>query len=356
VAAEILLQVTNKFQSYNGGNMKLLNSPQRILILFLILSIFICLFLIIRLETKAASLISQWDEHQKSLNKNKDILSNLDVFSRLIKKNSIKVDGSNILLLANNTWVSIDGNNFDVQSSGNIKLGANTGDYLGYDSQKKLTYINYEGAQVSVGNITLAGKNYNGVLVRSSNSNTQIVITDNGVSIATVGKTDEYRIELKPKVDILQIFKGKSELVFEKDDVTLKVDGDIQIGPSSDKYIGYKSAEDRFYIHHSNSEIFLGPIYDKQQKLFGYGIYLRGKSDGPYLTVNERNIRLTAPMKDGLYDITLDPENKLLGLNCGKSFIVIEKDHINIDTPGNINITSTDGNVNIKGKKVSLNE
>ncbi|MGB5289139.1 MAG: hypothetical protein WBN42_11675 [Ignavibacteriaceae bacterium] len=336
--------------------MKFFKSFQKVVITVLVLLLVICCFMIIRLESKTASIISQWDEHQKSLNKNEDVLSKLDVFSRFVKKNSIKVDGSNILLLANNTWVTIGDNDFDVLTNGNIKLGSNTDDYLGYDSQKKVTYINYDGAQVSVGDIKLAGKQYNGVLVRSSNGKTQIVLTDKGLYIGAAGNTDEYRIELRPEKDILMLNKGKSELVFEKDNVKLQVDGDIQIGPSSDKYIGYKTNEDRFYIHHSNSEIFLGPIYDKQQKLFASGIYLRGKSDGPYLTVNERNLRLVAPMKNGLYDITIDPENNMLGINCGKSFIVIEKDNIKIDTPGDINITSTNGNVNIKGKKVSLNE
>lgn len=336
--------------------MKFFKSFQKVVITVLLLLLVICCFMIIRLESKTASIISQWDEHQKSLNKNEDVLSKLDVFSRFVKKNSIKVDGSNILLLANNTWVTIGDNEFDVLTNGNIKLGSNTDDYLGYDSQKKVTYINYDGAQVSVGDIKLAGKQYNGVLVRSSNGKTQIVLTDKGLYIGAAGNTDEYRIELRPEKDILMLNKGKSELVFEKDNVKLQVDGDIQIGPSSNKYIGYKADEDRFYIHHSNSELFLGPIYDKQQKLFASGIYLRGKSDGPYLTVNERNLRLVAPMKSGLYDITIDPENNMLGINCGKSFIVIEKDNIKIDAPGDINITSTNGNVNIKGKKVSLNE
>ena len=100
---------------------------------------------------------------------------------------------------------------------------------MGYDSQKKLTYINHDGAQVSVGDITTAGKKHNGVLVRSANGNTQLVMTDKGLSIATVGKDGAYRLDLKPEKDIFKLSKGKSFLVFEKDKVNLQVEGDINI-------------------------------------------------------------------------------------------------------------------------------
>ncbi|MBT8386650.1 MAG: hypothetical protein KJO12_04500 [Ignavibacteria bacterium] len=209
--------------------MKILKSPQKVLILFLTGLVIISFFMIVRLEGKAASLQSQWEEHQKSLKKNKDVLENLDVFSRFVKKNNIKVDGNNVLLTADNTWVIAGNDYFKVITSGDIELGSDTDKYLGYDSQKKLTYINYDGAQVTAGNITVAGKKYNGVLLRSANGNTQLVMTDKGLSIATVGKDGEYRFDLKPEASIYKITNGKSEFVFEKNKLNIDVDGDINI-------------------------------------------------------------------------------------------------------------------------------
>jgi hypothetical protein len=253
--------------------MKIFKSPQKVLILFLSVLIVISFIMILRLEGKTASLQSQWQNHQSSLQKNEDILDKLNVFARLVKNNAIRLDGNNIVLMSGSSVIGLEDKGVGVTTDGNIQIDNQSG----------------------------------------------------------------------------------SELIFEKENVILKVKGDIQIGPSKDKYIGYNAKEDRLYIHHSGSEIFLGQIYS-QGKPFANGIFMRGKDGGPYLTVNERNLRLVAPMKAGLYDITIDPENKMLGINCGKSFIVIEKDNIKIDTPGDINITSTNGNVNIRGKKVSLNE
>jgi len=40
----------------------------------------------------------------------------------------------------------------------------------------------------------------------------------------------------------------------------------------------------------------------------------------------------------------------------GQCLIQLQNNNVDITTPGDINITSTNGNVNIKGKKVNLNE
>lgn len=254
--------------------MKILKSPQRVLIIFLTALLVISSIFIIRLELKAANLASKWEEHEKSLLKNQDVLDGLETFARLVKNDAFRLDGNSIVLMDNNSVLGMDKNGIGLTSDQDIKI----------------------------------------------------------------------------------IHQSGSELSFEKDDVKLKVMGDIKIGPSTDKYIGYKADEDRFYIHHSGSEIFLGEIKGSQGKPFANGIYLRSKVGGPYLTVNEKNIRLIAPMKNGLYDITIDPENKLLGLNCGNSYIVLDKDDIDIEAKGNISISSLNGIVSINGKKVNLNE
>ena len=244
--------------------MKFIKSLQKVLIIILaIIVVSSCIF-IIKLEIKAANLQTQWEEHQKSLKKNEDVLQNLKIFSRFVKKNTVKVDDNNILLISGDTWFVISNEEVNISTKGKIELGGVTDNYLGFDSQKKLTYLSYKGSQVSAGNITVGGKKYDGVLVRSSNGGTQLVMTDKGLSIAASGTNDEYRFELKPSADVVILSKGNSEFKLEKDNLKIKVDGNIEIGPSSDRYMGYNVKEDRFYIHHSGSELFLGPIYDKQ--------------------------------------------------------------------------------------------
>ena len=333
--------------------MKIFKSPQNILILFLSVLIVISFIMIVRLEGKAASFQTQWEEHQKSLKANEDVLYDLDVFSRMVKKNSIKVDGNNIILLANNTWVTLGNNDFDVSTNGNIKLGSDTDNYLGYDSQKKLTYINHDGAQVTVGNITIAGKKLNGVLVRSANGNTQLVMTDKVLSIATVGKDGEYRLELKPEKGIFKITKGKSELIFEKDNVKLQVESDVEIGPSDKKNFGYRKSEDLLYMLNKDSKVTVGPVY-RGGKFVSNGIMLISKTDGPQLSVYDKVISMGVPGKDLLLQINLDKE--MIGMKQGQSTIKLEKNKLEIKVEGDINITSKNGTVNINGKKVNLNK
>jgi hypothetical protein len=256
------------------SKMKLFKTQQKVIIIFLFFLLIISISFIVHLEIKAANLASKWEEHEKSLLKNQDVLDGLGTFARLVKNDAIRLDGNSIVLMDNNSVLGMDKNGIGLTSDQDIKINHQSG----------------------------------------------------------------------------------SELSFEKDDVKIKVMGDIQIGPSKDKYIGYKADEDRFYIHHSGSEIFLGEIKGPQGKPFANGIYIRGKVGGPYLSVNEKNIRLIAPMKNGLYDITIDPENKLLGLNCGNSYIVLDKDDIDIEAKGNISISALNGIVSINGKRVSLNE
>jgi len=333
--------------------MKILKSPQRALMLFLSALVVVSFFMIIRLEGKAASLQSQWEKHQKSLKLNEDVLSNLEVFSRLVKKNGVKVDGSNVILLANNTWVTIGKDDFNVSTDGNIKLGSNTDKYLGYDSQKKLTYINHDGAQVTAGNMTIAGKKYNGVLVRSANGNTQLVMTDKGLSIATVGKDGEYRLELKPEKGIFKITKGKSELIFEKNNVKLQVESNVEIGPSDEKNFGYRKSEDLLYMLNKDSRVTVGPLH-RDGKFISNGIMLISKTDGPQLSVYDKVISLGVPEKDLTLQINLDKE--MIGMKQGQSTVKLEKNKLEIEVVGDINITSKKGNVNINGKKVNLNE
>ena len=49
-------------------------------------------------------------------------------------------------------------------------------------------------------------------------------------------------------------------------------------------------------------------------------------------------------------------DKEMIGMKQGQSSIKLEKNSLEICVVGDINITSNNGNVNINGKKVNLNE
>lgn len=335
--------------------MKILKLPQKFIIIFLIFLLILCSLMMLRFELKAASLQSQWEKHQQSLKKNKDILEQLDMFSRYVKKNAIKIDDQNIHLVSGNTWLRISNDDVSIETGGAITIGNDTETYLGYDSQKKMTFLNYNGAHVAAGNINVGGKKYNGILVRSANSNSQLVMTDKGLSISTTGKEGEYRFELKPGTGIYKITNGKSEFVLEKNNVKLKVEEEMEIGPSSDKSFGYDTTEDLMYIMNKDSRLVIGPLFDKSGKLLSNGVMLLGKTGGPQLSLTDKVITLGVPGKEDIV-MQLNLDRKMIGLKQGQSKIKLEKNKLQIEVEGDINIKSKNGNVNINGKKINLNE
>lgn len=270
--------------------MKLFNSSQRVITMLLISLLLVSISFIIHLEIKAANLATKWEEHEKSLLKNEDVLENLSTFIR-------RVNNSNLVVMND---ISLN-----TENSINLSSGKN------FNFNGLILDANQEIVALNCGDFSnfIMGKDH--IIIESSN--TQVV----------------------------------SRLALTRGGAELKVDGDLKIGPSKDKYIGYNAKEDRFYIHHSGAS-----ISDLYVDLNGISL-LSGHTQ---IRVNEREIRLLSEHNQELFEIKLDPINQFLGLTHGNSFLGMEKGNIKIDTHGDINITSTNGNVNIKGKKVSLNE
>ncbi len=122
--------------------MKSLKSPQGVIIIFLTLFIVACCFFIVRIEIKAASLQSQWDEHQKSLKNNEDVLSDLNQFVRDIKNGPIiQLAKENLLLNYDLTFLLLDIDEIKALCEGDISFGSVLGKYFGYDSKKNETYM-----------------------------------------------------------------------------------------------------------------------------------------------------------------------------------------------------------------------
>jgi hypothetical protein len=355
--------------------MKIFKSPQKVLILFLSVLIVISFFMIVRLESKAASLQTQWEKHKKSLEKNEDVLDKLNTFSRFVKHNILKMDPNDIMLISGKTWFNLSNDDVFLETNGNLSLGTPTKPYigfdksgnvylrvntdksLGYDESKDMMYMLYNDSRILLGkhNFKPPGGSSQGISLRSKSGGPSLSVTDKGIMLDVPHSKGNYRIQMGPHKDNITIRKDESEIKLEKDDIRITTKGDIQIGPSKDKYLGYNSKEDEIQIHQSGSTISFGQVFEGKT-LVGTGVKIQGKNNGPRLFVSEKNIRLQIPSQKGSYDITLDPTKGFLGLRCGESYVILEKDNIDIEAKGDININSLNGNVNINGKKVNLNE
>jgi hypothetical protein len=335
--------------------MKIFKSPQKVLILFLSVLIVISFFMIVRLEGKAASLQSQWEDHQKSLKQNEDILTHLKNFQRMVNLNAIHLDDNSISLFTPKSALSIEDKTVKLSSGGDIEIGPNTNKTLGYSESEDYVYMLHNGSRIILGQLAFKSGKEQGISLISKTNGPKLSVVGNGIVLRVPDKQGDYRILMSPTHDHIKIAKDESIIKFTGDNIDIEAKGDIRLGPTKDKYLGYSSKEDEIQIHQAGSTISFGECYDGKT-LVGNGIKIQGKNNGPRLFVTEKNIRMQIPSQKGSYDITLDPSGGFLGLRCGESFVILEKDNIDIKAKGDINIKSLNGNVNINGKKVSLNE
>jgi hypothetical protein len=354
--------------------MKILKSPQKALILFLTVLVVLSFIMILRLEGKTALLQSRLDEHHKSLEINKDVLDNLVSFSRMIKNNGISIDGNKVILQSGQSTLTLQNNNIDISSNGDIAIGTPTksfvhiqkdGDILigpdnkksfGYNAKKDIIYLQHNKVSLAAGSITSAGgKKKVGILIKSPNKNS-ISITDEGFIAGVPGKTgsEDYRITIA-KDKFVQLRKGKSKITMEDDDITFEAEGYMVFSIDKDKEFGYSPKKDLIYLIHNKAYISVGTQTSPKGKNY-IGVAINSPN-GNELRISDEGFIAGVPGKTGSedYRITI-AKDKFVQLRKGKSKITMENDDINIEALGDINITSKNGNVNINGKKVSLNE
>jgi len=131
--------------------MKIFKSPQKVLILFLSILVALSSIFIVRLEIKAASFQTQWEEHQKSLKANEDVLVKLKMFGRYTGNSVLKVGTAEIVLQSGNiqsdySWFQVDPNSILIQTKGSIKIEA-VGDI---DITSKNGNVNINGKKVNL--------------------------------------------------------------------------------------------------------------------------------------------------------------------------------------------------------------
>jgi len=292
--------------------MKSLKSPQGVIIIFLTLFIVACCFFIVRIEIKAASLQSQWDEHQKSLKNNEDVLSDLNQFVRYVKNGSVlKLKQLNLLLSNGNTMLILDAANFEGTSDGDISFGSFTGNkkYFGYDSKSKTTFMR------GVGN--------GDVFVRSNNGENYLRITDDMVSLNAWDKNKRMvGLDIMPssgRVDITTGGGNRANISLEQEDIFMNSENEIS---------------------------FEGKILKM--------VNASGKCK---IIMRENDIQIVCtPSKGPIIGISFNPSVQSIDIDAGDASIILAKDEIHFFAEGDINITSKNGNVNIEGKKVRVNE
>jgi len=333
--------------------MKLFKSPQKILILFLSVLIVISFFMIVRLEGKAASLQSRLDEHHKSLKQNEDVLSNLKVFQRMIQVNGIYLDNKLVGFFAGNS--RLDMTNDEVKlSSDDIEIGPSTNKALGYSKNEDYIYMYHNKSRILLGQIGFKSGKKQGIHIVSKDKGPRLAVVEDGILLTVPDKQGDYKISMAPSKDYIKISKDESVIKLENENIDIEAKGNIKIGPSDEKNFGYHKSEDYIYMLNKDSRVVVGPLLNKAGKFQSNGIMLISKTDGPQISLEDNRISLGVPGKDLSLQLNLDKD--MVGLKQGQSTIKLEKNNLKIDVVGDINITSKNGNVNINGKKVNLNE
>ena len=199
--------------------MKSFNSPPKVVIIFLTIFIVLCCFLIVRLEIKAANLQSRLDEHHKSLEQNKDVLENLNSFTRKVKSNAIIVDEDKIKM-------SVDKQEFLLDKK-DIILAANNDVKFVYNSDRDLLSMYNKNAQVTVGKVPYSNKHLDGVLIMSPKNANVIVVADKQILI---GSREEGKISrINVDADYVNLERGESIVKLRDNELIIESLGDINI-------------------------------------------------------------------------------------------------------------------------------
>jgi hypothetical protein len=297
----------------------------------------VCCFLIIRLEIKAANLQSRWDEHQKSLMNNEDVLYDLNRFAR-----SVKEKGGSIKLHNASGILTFYDDRFECSSSGDFIFEDmnGTNKYFGYDSKNNETFMNgVENGTVTIGNENL--KNF-------------LSISDDWIRLnSKINKGDYVGLYIDPtdrKVDI-STGTDKASITLDQEHVKIRGDGSISIGgeKSGLKYIGYDRQRKLIYMK--------GEGKDEQVNVKGNEIYMETSNGKCEINMKEEKIEIICtPTKGPIFGVSFNPIMQSIDIDAGEASIILAKDVIHFNAEGDINITSKNGNVNIKGKKVKVNE
>ena len=292
--------------------MKSFNSSHPAIIIFLLLFIVICFFLIIRLEIKAANLQSRWDEHKKSLEQNNDVLEDLFWFYRSTKKDEAYLQLMNdaASISGGKNFISVGSAGIQGQSGSDIKFGGRKPfiDYFGYDSNSRSTFMR------GVGN--------GNVFVRSNNGENYLRITDDEVAINAWDKNKHsLGFSVMPSSGRIDITSGgnRADITLEEKDISMNCENEINF---EGKILNMVNASGICKIIMAEEDIHI----------------------------------ICTPSNGPVFGVLFGSATQSISINTQDASIILAKDVIHFEAESDINITSKNGNVNIKGKKVKVNE
>jgi hypothetical protein len=292
--------------------MKFFKSSQRFIIVFLTLFIVVCCFFIVRLEIKAANLQSRWDEHQKSLKNNEDVLDKLEWFSRSTKnyEANFELSGKVAHMGGGKNFIGIGPELIDGRSVSDIKFGGKNPyiDYFGYDSKSKSTFMR------GVGN--------GNVLIRSNSGDDFLSIKDDWILLHSYDKNNSpLGLGIDPSLGKVEILNGgySTNIILTKEDISIDGKNEIDI---EGKIITMVDESGKCKIRMAEDDIQI----------------------------------ICAPSKGPVFGVSFSPSTQSININTHDASINLTKEVIHFEAKGDINITSKNGNVNIKGKKVKVNE
>jgi hypothetical protein len=297
--------------------MKSFQSPQRVVIIFLTLFIMLCCFLIVRLEIKAANLQSRWNEHQAYLEKNMDILEDLDVFTRSTKKGAYldlneqasTMVGGNSMIITGSAGI-YGGSDSDIKF-GSVKWGSVKKpiiDYFGYDSKSRSTF--------------LRGVNKGNVFVRSNSGDCFLRIDDDWIALNSRDKNNySLGLDITPSFGKVEITNGggRANITLNKEDISIDGKNEIDI---EGKILTMVNASGKCKMIMAEEDIHI----------------------------------VCASSKGPVFGVQFSSSTQSIAFNTVDASFIIANDVIHFNAEGDINITSKNGNVNIKGKKVKVNE
>lgn len=197
--------------------MKILKSPQKVLILLLTVFVIASSIFIVRLEIKAASLQSRLDEHHKSLEKNKDILENLDFFIRKIKSNGISIDDKKVVISADKSTLELKNDWIELGISSDILLACSP----------NLLGMQFKSNKIALGNV---GSEQGIFMYGGSGDNNFLVIQDEAIAMGVKGLKDgPLQFEVRPKIGTIHMAQGQCLIKLHKNNVDITTPGDINI-------------------------------------------------------------------------------------------------------------------------------
>ena len=318
--------------------MKFLKNHKGTLTFLLVALLVVSCFWIVKSEIRAASLQSRLDEHHNELMNNSDILTQLKSFWRKVQNSFIVVDEKMVWLGSAKSSLMMKGNEFNINmSSGKLNLELS-------ESNKLLQLMN--------GNSKLSLHQDRTNLV----SNDLGLFIDGDVNNLHISDNNKRYFDLDTDQKVLQIFNDKLEFwadssqLYLSDKVRMNSKGDITFKAIGKNItFGYSKAEDRLYMRHNGTKLFVGKLQIEGGKE-DFGAALISKS-GEQIQVREEGVFLAVPTPEGTYHINLASKKKFIEIVKGNSIIRMEGEDISIEADGDINITSKNGKVNINGKR-----